>query len=364
MRASRLILVSTLLVSTAFSTTAPARPRIPGIFGAVLGGMVGGVLGMRHYHHYVGRYRGAPHVAAATPNDQRSDAEQPATTASIGGQIALPGPLYWPNLADDVVDYVFWPSGNDDRFWSFGYGDVVDGALRPPGREQTARRGRTGTTTASGTDLAAGPCAGQPAGQSADALISRIEDTIQPTDTQKPLIAELRDAAQHGLDYIDTACPADRPQTPTARLDAMEDRLWAARQTLLITRAPLQKFYDSLSDDQKAKLDGPTAQADAREATCVQATPELPLAALGRGGRPTPEQRAGLDALRTTSGGLGKMVAASCPSALPKTPVERLDLADKRLNSLLYSVVTLRAPLDAFASAASDAAKTHTRATR
>jgi hypothetical protein len=198
-------------------------------------------------------------------------------------------------------------------------------------------------------------------------VITRLEETLQPTEAQKTLIANLRDALRHGLDYIDTACPADRPQSPTARLDAMEDRLWAARQTLLITRAPLDALYGSLSDEQKAKLTGATAagsapQANARETTCAQTAPELPLAQMGRGGRPSPEQRAGLEALKTTSAGLAKMLVASCPTALPATPVERLDVADKRLNSLLYAVVTLRAPLDAVASVSNDPPRT--RATR
>jgi hypothetical protein len=369
MRASRLVLVGVLLVSTAVPTAAPARPRLPGILGAVVGGVLGGVL----YHHRHGasaRYHGYPsrNVATTTPTEPRPDAGQSA--AATAGQAVSTGPLYWPHLADDIVDYVFWPTGTDDRFWAFGYGDIVGGALRPDIRpDQVAARRQRGPaiTTASGADVAPGSCPGQQA-SSVDAVITRLEDAIQPTEGQKPLVANLREALRHGLDYIDTACPTDRPQSPTARLDAMEDRLWAARQTLLITRDPLAKLYDSLNDEQKAKLAGPGsgagAPASARETTCTQATPELPLAQMGRGGRPSPEQRAGLDALKTTSAGLAKMLAASCPSALPATPVERLDTADKRLNSLLYAVVTLRAPLDAVASVSADAAKDRSNATR
>ena len=42
---------------------------------------------------------------------------------------------------------------------------------------------------------------------------------------------------------------------------------------------------------------------------------------------------------------------------LPATPVERLDAADKRLNSMLYAVVTLRAPLDSFQASLTDEQK-------
>jgi hypothetical protein len=40
------------------------------------------------------------------------------------------------------------------------------------------------------------------------------------------------------------------------------------------------------------------------------------------------------------------------------TPPGRLDAADKRLNTLLYAVVTLRAPVDGFYASLSDAQKT------
>ena len=54
--------------------------------------------------------------------------------------------------------------------------------------------------------------------------------------------------------------------------------------------------------------------------------------------------------IASTSAGLAKLVAASCPASLPGTPLERLDAANARLNTLLYAVATLRAPLDAIST--------------
>jgi len=71
----------------------------------------------------------------------------------------------------------------------------------------------------------------------------------------------------------------------------------------------------------------------------------------GGRGRPDPKQRPGLEALQKTSTGLSRLLASSCPTTLPATPVDRLDTADRRLNSMLYAVVTLRVPLDAVTSA-------------
>jgi hypothetical protein len=195
---------------------------------------------------------------------------------------------------------------------------------------------------------AGGPCGGQKSAQPVDAMIERIAQTIQPTDAQRPLLEELHTAALHALDYVEAACPADRPATPTVRLDSMEDRLWAARQALMITRAPLDKLYGALTDEQKARLNGPTSQTAQRG--CGQANVDLPIAQMGQRGRLSEDRRAGLDMLRKTSAGLAKLVEASCPSGTAATPMERLDVADRRLNAMLYAVVTLRAPLDAFAS--------------
>jgi hypothetical protein len=49
---------------------------------------------------------------------------------------------------------------------------------------------------------------------------------------------------------------------------------------------------------------------------------------------------------------------------MPGTPVERLDAADKRLNAMLYAVVTLRAPLDGFHASLTDEQKTQMSGTR
>ncbi len=370
MRTRRLVLVSAALASLVVVNTAEARPRIPAIFGAVLGA-VGGLMGMRHYHRYYHHHPVAAErdranrLAARTPEEPGATAEQPAREGNVAtaGQIAT-GPLLWPRLPDDLADYLFWPSGTDDPFWSFGYADVIDGALRPASRHPDRGSARPAQPSATaGASSAPDACPGQAGAELADGVVARIEQTIAPTDAQQGALAELRTAARHGFEYFDASCPSDRPQSPTTRLDSMEDRIWAARQALLILRAPVDTLYASLTDEQKARLNGPIARPDQREATCAAANPELPLAQLGRSAR-SKDQRAGLEALKTTSAGLAKLLASSCPSGMPATPVGRLDAADKRLNSLLYAVATLRAPLDAFSASLDAAQKSRPSASR
>ena len=350
MRAHRLLLTSALALSVAIPGTAEAR-RLPGLLGAVVG-TVGGMIALRHARHHHRVAHAAPHrasrVAAHTP-ERAPRTEQPASEGSAPpAQPMSASPPVWPQLPADLADYMFRPSGSDDRFWSYGYAEVLDGALRPPTRRPehgAARRNQASTTVvASAGESAPGSCLGQQGTEVGNGLIERITQTVSPDAAQQSRLAELRDAVRHGFDYFDAACPTDRPQSPTARLDAMEDRLWAARQALLVIRGPLAKFYDSLRDEQKARLNGP--QAAEREATCARGNPELPIPAPEA--KADPDQRAGLEALKSTSAMLAKLLASSCPSAMPATPVGRLDAADRRLNELLYAVVTLRAPLDGY----------------
>jgi hypothetical protein len=358
MRPSRLVLVSAVLISVSVSdlaaNDAQARPRLPGIFGAMLGA-VGGVVGLHHRHAYA---RGHGHVRQANAPAQTPTETEPQTGTATAAPMGTNGPLFWPQLADDVFDYIFWPSGKDDHLWAYGYDDIVGGALRPDSRAPAPRRH---TAQAGAMADAAGgataECAAQQGGESAASVADRLEQTIQPTEAQRAQLADLRTALQRSFEYFDHACPADRPQTPTARLDAMEDRVWAGRQALLVVRAPLEALYASLTDEQKARLNGPLAPATPRGAGCRQSNVDLVAALTGGRARPAPTQRPALEGLEKTSAGLARLLATACPSALPGTPVERLDAADKRLNAMLYAVVTLRAPLDGFYASLTDAQK-------
>lgn len=351
MRPSRLVLISVIALSTLPAGSAMAQFPLPGIFGRVLGH----VLPHRHWHgHYP-----AHHYATRTPDERENPTAGSRENRTTANEASTPTGVFWPQLGDDVADYVFWPSGSDDHFWAHGYNDIVMGALRPESRESARTVPASAQTT--GSASAAPACETLKSSETADSVTSRIDSTIQPTDAQRAALNNLHGALQRAFDYLDKACPKTGLQTPTTRLDAMEDRIWAARQALLVTRAPLVKLYDSLTDEQKARLNGPSAQTATRGAGCSESGPDLARMLQGRG-RPDPKQRAGLEALRKTSDGLAKLLASSCPATLPATPIARLDAADRRLNSMLYAVVTLRAPLDAMSS--SPPAQTNARMSR
>ena len=354
MRPSRLVLISAIALSTLPAGSAMAQFPLPGIFGRVLGH----VLPHPHWHrHYPAR-----HYATRIPDERENPTPGNRESRTAGSEANTPNGVFWPQLGDDVADYVFWPSGSDDHFWAHGYNDILMGALRPESREtRESARATTASAQTTGSANAAPACETLKGSETADSVTSRIESTIQPTDAQRAALNDLHGALQRAFDYVDKACAKAGVQTPTTRLDAMEDRIWAARQALLVTRAPLVKLYDSLTDEQKARLNGPSGQPVARGAGCSESSPDLARMLQGRG-RPDPKQRAGLEALRKTSDGLAKLLASSCPATLPATPIDRLDAADRRLNSMLYAVVTLRAPLDAMSS--SPPAQTSPRVSR
>ena len=53
---------------------------------------------------------------------------------------------------------------------------------------------------------------------------------------------------------IAAACPAEMPMTPPARLDAIAKRLGALLDAVKLIQPPLNDFYSSLSDEQKARF--------------------------------------------------------------------------------------------------------------
>ena len=77
---------------------------------------------------------------------------------------------------------------------------------------------------------------------------------MQPNDAQRAGLEELRTASASAADRIKAACPSETPLTAIGRLDAVEKRLDAMLDAIKAVRGPLEKFYGSLSDEQKARF--------------------------------------------------------------------------------------------------------------
>ncbi len=81
---------------------------------------------------------------------------------------------------------------------------------------------------------------------------------VQPNAKQQTSLSALRDAAGKADDAILASCPKQAPLTPTGRLDAVKTRLQAMANGVDLVKPPLQDFYASLSDEQKARFDALT----------------------------------------------------------------------------------------------------------
>jgi len=87
-----------------------------------------------------------------------------------------------------------------------------------------------------------------------DLPIDRIAQAVQPTPAQRSALDELKDASARAAEGLKANCPTSQSLTPTGRVEAMEKRLQATLAAVRTVQPALTKFYDSLSDEQKARF--------------------------------------------------------------------------------------------------------------
>jgi hypothetical protein len=285
------------------------------------------------------------------------------------------GPLFWPYVSYDFVDYVFWPYAYDD-FWPYAYDDVYYGiygnyAYIPAGGSSGGRVSSPGHRVARADDTqrrAAEVCSDD-AAQLTDWPIERISEVVQPTAAQRPALDELRAASAKAIDMLKSGCPKDLPSIPTGRLAAMESRLQVMLAAVQTVRPPLERFYQSLSDEQKARFnviapgDDPDAAAkDRRDLTkfCDAKTPgvtDLPIDRVAQAVQPMPAQRAALDELKDASVKAAERLKTDCPTYQTLTPTGRVEAIEKRLDATLGAVKTVQPALAKFYNSLSDEQK-------
>jgi hypothetical protein len=83
---------------------------------------------------------------------------------------------------------------------------------------------------------------------------AQIRTSVRPTPDQQTSLDALQTAAAKAKDMLQASCPADMPSTPLARISAIEQRLQTILAAVQTVRGPLNDFYGSLSDEQKAQF--------------------------------------------------------------------------------------------------------------
>jgi hypothetical protein len=279
------------------------------------------------------------------------------------------GPVFWPYAYSDIFDYSFWPYGYDDGFWSYAYDNFVDGmfwgeygppdeyAYAPAAASRVSRVSRV--SYAAVQELCKQPGTGITAWPFAD-----IEKKVGLSDDQKALLGDVRKAATDAAATFKASCPAENafPLTPPGRLTAMTARLQGTLDAVQVVRPSLDKFYASLSDEQKERFNalGPKRPATNAEASaalpqntkaCSEAKPglaNLPIEKIDDAVKPTDAQQDGLKQLQDATTKAVAVLQAACPDDVPITPPGRLEAMEKRLQAMIDAAKTVKPALENF----------------
>jgi LTXXQ motif family protein len=198
--------------------------------------------------------------------------------------------------------------------------------------------------------------------------IERVTEVVQPTDAQRALLDEFRVANAKAIGILQGACMHELPSIPTGRLAAMKNRLQVMLSAVQTVRPALDRLYQSLIDEQKARFNAVAPASDAAAGQdqgnlttlCDQRTPgvtDLPIDRLAEAVRPTSAQQASLDELKDASLTAAEGLKANCPSYQALTPTGRVEAMEKRLDAMLAAVKIVQPALTKFYDGLSDEQK-------
>jgi len=334
-----------------------------------------------------------------------------------GGWGYWAGPVFWPFFFGDALTFALWPYAFYDPF--FGYGSDLlltsifwPGPLFSPysvynsyyygenslfdiygyvpyakdyaysgdygGRQHHRHHRLYAARSAGHANLDADSNSALSCGGLAPGVVSlpidRIERAIRPTDAQVAMVNDLKAASAQADNMLRPSCLPEVPLTPIARLDAVLKRIQTMSEAVQILRPPLTALYNSLDDEQKDRFAAIGTQTKYRRARiareespasnlgdlCKQQTKnftQLPVQRIEELIKPTGEQNAAFDALKSASAKAAANLDASCPADIPDTLTGRLDAVGKRLDALADAVTTVKPALADFYNSLTDEQK-------
>jgi hypothetical protein len=288
------------------------------------------------------------------------------------------GHVFWPYAYSDIFEYTFWPYAYEPGYWAYAYDDFVDtvfwGAESPysayarlgPTEYPESNGATTGSRPRERSDMSQqdlGQLCGDPDKGITAWPIASIEQAVQPTPEQRALLDELKSAAAKAADAFKESCGGSYAMTPPGRLRAMTNRISATLEAVRIVRPALEKFYNSLSDEQQARFNAlgpnigersqrrPQQEANAQSDTCSEpksSLTQLPIERIETVIRPAGTQKEELDRLREATEKAVQGLQAACPDNVPLTPVGRLEEMEKRLEAMMQAANLVQPALDEF----------------
>jgi len=284
-----------------------------------------------------------------------------------------PGPYFFPYAYYDDTFWL-WPSAYDTVFWNYGYDDLLYGIYRPYDYDFSiafGQRGRPARSPQPASTNFAQWC-GSTAPGLTDWPIDDVVAAVEPSPDQRELLDALMRASDKAAQDLRAACPRTVPVTPIGRLEALEQQLAALRTAVSTVQPALEKFYASLSDNQKERFNelAPnaskagrnarnTSQPDRLARACSQGSDPSgwPTARIDDVVQPTDAQRAALNDLRAATEKAAQIVRAACPTGSALTPTGRLAAMSQRIGALQDALETLRPALTKFYASLNDEQK-------
>jgi hypothetical protein len=288
----------------------------------------------------------------------------------IFASIFAPGPYFGPDYGYGPDDYGDWyggdygDAGSPSIYYNSprgggGYSIAARGG-NAANTEQADREALTETNTA-----AVESCTGLAPGVTI-LPIDQIRQTVHPTADQEAALDDLSAASTRAGDVIKSSCPSSVPLTPIGRLDAAEQRLDATIKAIQVVRSPLEKFYEVLNDEQRQRfnaMNGSTRGAPSTGnmvAACSQAAGnfiDLPAQRIEKVVQPTAQQQSAFNDLKNAAQKAGDQLQSSCPTAVPQSPVARVDTVETRLTAMADAIKSVRPDLQNFYASLSDEQK-------
>jgi len=196
--------------------------------------------------------------------------------------------------------------------------------------------------------------------------IDQIRQAVHPTADQQAALDDLSAASSQAGDLIKSSCPSSVPLTPIGRLDAADKRLDATIKAVQVVRSPLERFYQALSDEQRQRFNAMNGSSEGAPtaanmtAACSQGAGsfiDLPVQRIEQVVQPTAQQKGAFDNLKKAAQKAGDQLQASCPTAVPKSPVARVDTVETRLTAMTDAIKSVRPDLSNFYASLSDEQK-------
>jgi ABC-type transporter MlaC component len=144
---------------------------------------------------------------------------------------------------------------------------------------------------------------------------------------------------------------------------ALDQRLNATVKAIQIVRGPLERFYQALSEEQKQQFNTISnsvenaGSATDMAALCSEQAGsfiKLPVQRIEEMVQPTAQQQSAFDDLKSATENAGDRLRSSCPTAVPKSPVARLNTVEAQLNAVADAIRAVRPSLKNFYASLSD----------